>query len=131
MLHAGVVDDVLRAAMEPVLRDLSRAGIAPPRIDDRHWTDDPDSPSVMLWSPDGSGTGAYVSRPAPEGERIAMVADQMQEWVIEELWATTATNWPRCPRHPDSHPMKVSTRAATAVWTCPADEVVISIIGEL
>jgi hypothetical protein len=60
-----------------------------------------------------------------------MVANQIQEWAIEELWATTATNWPRCPRHPDSHPTKASTREATAVWTCPADELVISTIGEL
>jgi len=40
-------------------------------------------------------------------------------------------NWPPCPYHPDSHPMKVSTRAAVAVWTCPADETSIAPIGAL
>jgi hypothetical protein len=131
VLHADLVDEVLSQAMAPVLRDLRSAGIAAPRIEDRDWTDDPGSSSVMLWSPDGGGTGVYVSRAAPEFERVAMVADQVQEWAIEELWGEAPTNWPRCPRHPNSHPMKVSTRDAAAVWTCPADEVVISPVGEL
>lgn len=117
--------------MAPVLRDLRSTGIAPPRIEDRDWTDDPSSASVMLWSPDGSGAGVYVSRAAPEFEREAMVADQVQDWVIEELWGDGPTNWPPCPRHPNSHPMTVSTREAAAVWTCPADEVVILPVGEL
>ena len=85
----------------------------------------------MLWSPDGSGTGLRVSRAAPEFERIAMVADQVQDWAIEVLWGKAPTNWPPCPRHPRSHPMTVSTRDAAAVWICPADEVVIVPVGEL
>jgi len=34
----------------------------------------------MLWSPDGSGTGIRVDRSAPEFERVAMIADQIQDW---------------------------------------------------
>jgi hypothetical protein len=125
------VDDVLRAAMRPVLRDLEGAGIAAPNVEDRDWTDDPESISVILWSPDGSGTGVYVSRAAPEFERVAMLADQVQEWAIEELWGQAPTNWPPCPHHPTSHPMTVSTRDAAAAWVCPADETVIARVGEL
>lgn len=118
--------------MVPVLRDLRGAGIAAPRVEDREWIADPGSCSVMLWSPDGSGTGVWVSGAAAEYERVAMVADQVQEWAIEELWRVEApTNWPQCPRHPNSHPMTVSTRDAEAVWVCPTDAAVISPVGGL
>jgi hypothetical protein len=127
----GFVDNVLTEAMAPVLRDLESAGIAAPRVEEDDWADDPESVSVMLWSPDGSGTGVYVTRGAPEFERFAMVADQVQDWAIEELWGGAPTNWPSCPRHPNNHPMTVSTRGAAAVWMCPADEVVIVPVGEL
>jgi hypothetical protein len=125
------VDEVLSEAMAPVLRDLRRAGVAAPRIEDRDWAHDSESASAMLWSPDGSGRGVYVLLSVPEFERVATVADQVQEWAIEELWGKAPTNWPPCPRHPDNHPMKVSTREAAAVWTCPADETTIAPIGTL
>jgi hypothetical protein len=125
------VDDVLQQAMEPVLRDLQNAGIATPRIEDHDWTGDPDVPSVMLWSPDGTGSGVSVDRYHPLFERIASVADQVQEWAIEELWGHASTNWPPCPQHPTSHPMKATTRDGAAVWVCPADEALMSKIGEL
>ncbi|MGI8721581.1 MAG: hypothetical protein ACR2JG_05080 [Geodermatophilaceae bacterium] len=125
------MDELLQQAMEPVLRDLQGAGITAPRIEDDDWTGDPDSPSVMLWSPDGSGTGVYVSRSAPLFERVAAMADQVQEWAIEELWGQAPTNWPRCLKHPNGHPMKAATRAGAAVWVCPADETFVSTIGTL
>lgn len=125
------MDEVLRQAMEPVLRDLQGAGIAEVRIQDADWTGDPESPSVMLWSPDGSGTGVYVSKAAPLSDRVAAMADQVQEWAIEELWGQAPTNWPPCPQHPSGHPMKATTRDGAAVWVCPADEGVVSKIGTL
>lgn len=96
--------------------------------------------SMRLCSGDGSGKrsdqaghaaghldGACKPRdllPVVDAERASLAA-------VARSGCRDATNWPRCPRHPDSHPMKVSTRGATAVWTCPADEIVISSIGEL
>ncbi len=94
-------------------------------------TGDPDWPSVTLWSADGSGTGVSVARFAPGFERIASVADQVQEWAIEELWVQASTNWPPCPQHPNRHPMKATTRVGAAVWECPADEALMSEIGML
>ena len=73
------MDELLRQAMEPVLRDLRGAGVTAPRVEDDDWTDDPDSLSAMLWSPDGSGAGVYVSRSAPAVDRVASMADQVQE----------------------------------------------------
>ena len=127
----GVMDELLRQAMEPILRDLRRAGISPPRVEDDDWTSDPDGVSAMLWSLDGSGVGVCVSRSAPAYERIAVMADQVQEWAIEELWGQASTSWPECPHHPNGHPMKATTRGGVAVWACPADLKPVSEVGAL
>lgn len=123
------MDDVLSEAMAPVLRDLRSAGIAAPRIEDRDWADDPDSASVTMWSADGSGVGVYVSRSASAPDRVAMVTDQVQDWAIEQLWGRATTNWPPCPPHPETHPMRVSVRDGVAVWTCPAAGAAITPVG--
>jgi len=118
--------------MEPVLRDLRGSGITPPRIEDSDWTKDPQMPSVMLWHSDGSGVQLSVDRLAPEWARVAMVADQLQEWVIEDCWASGApTNWPQCPHHPDTHPLRASADDDAAMWRCPADGTPISPIGAI
>lgn len=126
------MDAALRQALQPVIRDLQRDGLVLPVIEDREWASIPDQPSTMLRSADGSSTGISVSRSIAAAERIVAVADQVQEWAIEEQWARrAATNWPRCPQHPDAHPMAARTVDQTAVWICPASEQVISAIGEL
>lgn len=125
------MDEVLRQALEPIMRDLRRDGLDEPRIEERHWTGDPERPSAMLWGPDGSGSGVFVSRSAAPSERVAMAADQVQEWAIEELWGHAETNWPRCPHHPRSHPLLATTVNASAVWVCPTNQHVVSSVGGL
>lgn len=85
----------------------------------------------MLWSADGGGRGVRVDRRAADSERIATVADQVQEWAIEELWGTGVANRPPCPHHQDRHPLRTSVRDGTAVWVCPADDAKVSPIGAL
>jgi len=125
------MDDVLAAALAPVLRDLRTTGAPLPIVEDREWTDDPAAPSAMLHSTDGSASGVRVTRSAPPAERVAMAADQVQEWAIEELWPQGRSNWPPCPRHPTSHPMRTTVGQGVAGWQCPADDVVVAAIGEL
>lgn len=125
------MDEVLRRALVPVLRDLRRAGVAAPRIEDDDWSGDPGQPSAMMRSRDGSGAGVSVSLSEPECERVASAADQVQDWVIEERWGRAPTNWPRCPRHPDNHPMTAICRSEAAVWACPADGIAVCDIGKL
>jgi hypothetical protein len=101
-------------------------------IEDRDWTGVPEKPGVIVWSPDGSGTGVSVWRSESEAERVASMADQVQEWAIEELWGDHAsTNWPPCPHHPDSHPLEATVRDQSAVWVCPGDGQMVALIGAL
>jgi hypothetical protein len=125
------MNDALAAALAPVLRDLHSTGVPEPRIEERDWTDDPKMLSAMLWSPDGGGTGIFVSRYDSAHTQIAAMADQVQEWAIEELQWAGRTNWPPCPSHPTTHPMGAATHGGKAVWCCPIDGEVICDVGSL
>ncbi len=125
------MNEALRHAMAPVLRDLRAAGITAPRIENDDWAGDPEQLSAMMWSRHGNGAGVSVLLSEPECERTASAADQVQDWVIEELWGRAPTNWPRCPRHPDNHPMAAICRDEAAVCACPADGVAVCEIGKL
>jgi hypothetical protein len=129
-----VVDAELSKALEPILHDLRIAGCVLPTIADEPWTDDPEQPSCMLYEPDGSGAGASIHRGLPLPAQVAALADQVQDWAVEALWAAgRSTSWPQCPDHPDSHPLTAVNRADRAVWSCPVtgDEIVgIGFLGE-
>ena len=120
------MDAELTAALEPVLRDLA-ADAVPVRIVDEVWAD---QPSAMLYDPDGFGMGIRVPPGLPHAVQIAEVADQVQEWAVEALWfAGRPTNWPRCPRHPQTHPLMAAEQGGQAYWKCPARDELISEIG--
>ncbi len=112
--------------MAPVLADLRATGGPLPVVVDEEWIDDPDYASAML-----GGTGISVRLAAAGCDRIVSVADQVQEWAIEELWIRSATNWPRCPRHPDAHPLAAVNRDGIARWACPTDGTAFTPIGSL
>ena len=131
VLDAVLVHVLLREALEPALRDVVATGAPMPDVRDDDWAADADTASAMLWSRDGSGAGIQVRMSAPEPDRVAQVADQVQEFVIEELARLGATNWPVCPRHPTTHPMEAASEDGVAVWVCPADAIPVSSIGTL
>lgn len=127
----GLVNDILSQALQPVLHDIKSTGAPTPNVRDEDWADDPLMASAMLWSAEGSGTGISVDLRIPEHDRVMRVTDQVQEWVIEQLWGAAATNWPSCPNHPGGHPLAASTRESRAVWVCPTDGMPFSPIGSL
>lgn len=64
--------------------------------------------------------------------QVAMVADQFQDWAVEELCSMgRSTSWPECPIHPRSHPLAAVVDGTRAVWRCPKSEQVIAEIGAL
>jgi hypothetical protein len=130
---------VLRATLEPILRDLRSSGaIVPDVVEEAH--DDPGPDRVAAWiqppsNPDSQGVGSqciYVQVDLAAPERLAELADQIQEWEVEELCAAgRPATWPECPQHPDSHPLAPEARGVQAAWCCPRTGQVIDPIGAL
>jgi hypothetical protein len=121
----------LERALRPVLDDLRSTGAPVPRIEPSDWSGDTDRPGAMLWSPDGSGRGVAVTLGRPLAEQVVDVADQVQEWAVEELWGSAPTNWPPCPRHPTTHPLEARLVTGAAWWVCPHEGRAVSEIGHL
>lgn len=126
------MDTTLEEALAPVLSDLERSASVLPDVRDEPWSATAEQVTAMLYSADGSGQG-ISARPADAlAERIASVADQVQEWVVEELCSIARpTNWPQCPQHPHSHPLTAVEQGGRAVWACPKTAGVICAIGQL
>jgi len=82
----------------------------------------PDCVCAWIQTPGGAGSWGIrvqVSLPAPE--RLADLADQLQEWEIDELAAAgRSATWPQCPQHPGTHPLAPQARGGQATWCCPA-----------
>ncbi|UUU23536.1 hypothetical protein [Streptomyces sp. DSM 40750] len=115
-------------ALAAVLRDLRAQCPVQP-----HVREEDDYPGVMLFAPDGSGQGVYAEgderRPAV---LLAEVADQVQGWAVEALWAAgVSAVWPGCPEHPDTHPLTATVEKGAAVWVCPWSGAVACGVGEL
>jgi hypothetical protein len=128
--HDDGVDVALSEALEPVLRDLEHAGAVMPEVRDGHWSDFEGQRTAMLYGPDGSGSGVFVLAGEPLADRVARVADQVQEWAVEALWtAGRPATWPECPDHPDTHPLQAVVLDGRAVWTCPRTGQVVRDIG--
>ncbi|MCZ2816624.1 hypothetical protein [Modestobacter sp. VKM Ac-2984] len=126
----------LERALQPVFDDLrATSGPLPHRVDD-DWpgtgqdAGGPPTARAILWGR-ASGQGVVVELHLPLPHQVAQVADGVQEWVVEELWGSAPTNWPRCPRHPDTHPLEARVRDAAAWWTCLRDDVPVSEVGSL
>jgi hypothetical protein len=99
---------------------------------DDGWTGDPGSAGAMLWSADGDhGSGVSVQVGGSRPEQVAQVADQVQDWVVDELWGSTATNWPPCPQHPTTHPLRAAVSDGAARWTCPRTGTPVAVVGAL
>jgi hypothetical protein len=126
------VDGRLSEALTLVLDDLRNSRGLVPEVRDAQWSDFPGQVTAMLHAADGSAQGVSVMAPDPLPQRVASVADQVQEWAVEELWREgRPTAWPECPQHPDSHPLAPAVREERAVWTCPRSGYAIDGIGSL
>jgi hypothetical protein len=126
------MDDRLAQALAPVLRDLAACGSVVPEVRDDQWSDVDGQVTAMLHSPGGSAQGVSAMTTEPPAQRIASVADQVQEWAVEELCSVgRPATWPECPEHPDSHPLSAVVRDGGPGWACPRTGRVVSEIGQL
>ncbi len=129
---------VIRKAIAPVLRDLQVSGAIVPDVrDEAHADEGRDGrEGVHAWIKVDGSSGWDVWTPTEESspaEQVWWLADQVQEWEIDELWrAGRSATWPECPEHPGSHPLEPDIDGAgTAVWRCPRSERAICAIGAL
>jgi hypothetical protein len=87
--------------------------------------------NVMFLNEKRHGQGIQV----PEGDwphQLAHIADQIQEWAVEELWNQgRPATWPECPFHPGSHPLEPVVVASIALWRCPKTTEPVAHVGEL
>jgi hypothetical protein len=79
-----------------------------------------------------SSQGISVLASDSEGQRIASLADQVQDWAVEALAAAgLPATWPECPLHPASHPLLATTSVGRAIWACPRQNQRIADVGSL
>ena len=121
----------LTRALALVLHDLQETGGPVPVVEESDWQTYPGAESAFLRSVDQTGMGVWVDTGAPLAEQVVMVADQVQEWAIEERAMRRATNWPRCPEHPENHPLTAVATQETATWRCPTSGRAVCEIGQL
>jgi hypothetical protein len=127
-----LVDSKLSEALAPVLDDLRNSGGPIPDVRDAQWSNFRGQVTATLYAPDGSGQGVSAMAAEPLAQRIASVADQVQEWAVEELCRVgRPATWPECTWHPDSHPMAAKVWDGVAAWTCPRSGQASDRIGSL
>ena len=126
------MDPALSEALAPVLHDLGTFGAPVPDVRDNQWSDFPGQVTAMLHDVDGTAQGVFAMAAESLAERMASVADQVQEWAVEALWrAGRPASWPECPEHPNSHPLEPVVQQDRAVWVCPKTRHLVGDIGRL
>jgi hypothetical protein len=121
----------LSRALARVLRDLDSTGVPALHVEPSDWQTFEPSASAFVRST-SSGMGVWVDLTLGEAEQVAMVADQVQEFVVEDLPSHhLPANWPRCGEHPDNHPLAATVSHGAAVWVCPTTRRPQSEIGDL
>jgi hypothetical protein len=92
------VDIALSEALALVLRDLGNSGAPVPDVRDTQWSNFPGQITAMLHDTDGTAQGVFAMASESLPQRIASVADQVQEWAVEALWrAGGPATWPEMP----------------------------------
>jgi hypothetical protein len=122
----------LHSVLDPVLHDVRVSGAIVPDVrDEAH--EDLGGGVVSAWLGNRAGTGGMGIRVLvglPLAEQVAGLAEQVQEWEVEELAAVgLPATWPQCPDHPNSHPLAPEARDGQALWACPRTGRRIAAIG--
>lgn len=125
------MDAELEVALTPVLADLIHATSLTPEFRDIDWPI-PETAATMLCLADAGGAGVSITSGADRTDQVVSLADQVQDWAVEALWAARRSPvWPECPDHPDSHPLRAIKQNGLAIWVCPVSLSEICQIGSL
>src|SRR5688500_6547534 len=116
--------EVLREPLEPVLRDLARAGLEAPAFEDGDWTGDPERLSSTMCTADGTGAGVAVTRAA------SLVERGVEATAVGDREPPLAPRTDQLARGAHDTPPTVA-RGAQAVWACPGDGTRVAPIGSI
>ena len=117
-------------ALELVVRDLKRTGGLTLRVLDEPVDNLYGYESVWLLSGRRWRTGLSAPLEMGSAERVVHVADQVQEFVMEELGRLgRAASWPECGEHPGSHPLEARLTEGGPGWVCPKSGRTVAAIG--
>lgn len=115
---AVVLHDVVATYPLPVTTE-------PPDFDDH-------TSCVWITSDGTSKAGIWSRAELPPADRLALVASDVADWLVECLAAAgLPATWPECPLHPGSHPLDPRAAAAGAEWTCPRTGEAVAAVGSL
>lgn len=118
-------------ALTPVLADLFVQTGVVPEVRHSDWPG-PNRLGADIYFRGAGGVGVSVTDADAHSHQVVSLADQIQDWAVEALWAVGRSPvWPVCPDHPDSHPMKAVGFGGVADWVCPVSLRVIAEIGTL
>lgn len=119
-------------ALGLVVRDLAGTGGVTLELLDEPATNDPAYESLWMLSVPPSRTGLLAPRWMGDAERVVHVADQVQEFVLEELGRLELpAAWPECVEHPASHPLEARLTDGGPGWVCPESGQTVAAIGGL
>jgi hypothetical protein len=126
------VEISLADALELVVRDLKRTGGLTLRALDEPVDNLYGYESVWLLSGRRWRTGLSAPLEMGSAERVVHVADQVQEFVLEELGRLgRPATWPECSEHPGSHPLEARLGDGGPGWVCPKSGRTVAGIGGL
>ena len=126
------LEPVMAAALAPALHDLRTSGGPGSVVSDDRWGNPDIQATANVWSLDGPAGGITVRRDASEAEQVVEAADGLQEWAVDVLWdAQLPTDWPVCPAHPTTHPLRPELQHGRPVWACPRTGDAVAPIGRL
>jgi hypothetical protein len=115
----------VQIAIAPVLADLERTRPGCVRLER---VDGEEGIVARLWDTEtGSGTGLWLDDGVEPLHAVLDMADCVQEVAMEVLWRA----WPKCPQHPNGHPLELDVADDAALWACPETRVIIARVGEL
>ncbi len=130
--HTVPMTRAIDKALGRILDDLAAGGVPLPRVEPSTWQIWAPSESLELFAADHSGMGVWLDLRLPADQALAHLADQVQEWAVEELARLgRPTNWPVCEAHPANHPQRPVVEHGRAVWACPIGVADSLLIGEL
>jgi hypothetical protein len=81
-----LVDIALSEALVPVLRDLGTRGAPVPDVRAKQGPDFPGQVTAMRHDTDGTAHGVFAMAAESLPQKVASVADQVQEWAVQALW---------------------------------------------